>query len=130
MLCQMSKYFGKCFWLRCPSFLLSKFATQLKLIQSVVWVGILGICITSSTFRDLLSGFWVSGTHFQGPGCQGPGSQSPRVSGRRVSGLRLWALRCQGLKSQGLRSRVSGPYSGIDVIFDKKLSTCEKIRKL
>ena len=65
----MSKYFGKCFgpstpapessfWLRCPSFLLSKFSSQLKLIQSVVRVRILGICFTSSNLRVLLSGFW------------------------------------------------------------------------
>ena len=38
MFCQMLKYFGKIFRLRCPSFLLSKFASQLKLIQSVVRV--------------------------------------------------------------------------------------------
>ena len=46
----MSKYFGKCFgpsnralkfWtqMRCRSFLLLKFASQLKLIQSMVRVG-------------------------------------------------------------------------------------------
>ena len=91
----MPKYSGPStrapsFRLRCPSFLLSKFASQLKLIQSVVLVGILGICVTSSLLRVLLSGFWVSsrksqvpGTQFHGPGCQGPMSQapSPRVLG-------------------------------------------------
>ena len=32
------------------------------LIQSVVWVGKLGICVTSSILMVLLSGFWVSGS--------------------------------------------------------------------
>ena len=98
MLCQMSKYFGKCFgsstrvpgsgfWLRCPSFLLSKFASQLKLIQSVVRVGILGICVTISMLRVLFSGFWVS----EFPESWESGSHVPesRVSGSRVSGLRV-----------------------------------------
>ena len=39
------------FRLRYPSFLLSKFASQLKL-QSMVRVGILGICVTSSILRQ------------------------------------------------------------------------------
>ena len=107
MLCQMSKYFGKCFgsstrvpgsgfWLRCPSFLLSKFASQLKLIQSVVRVGILGICVTISMLRVLFSGFWVSELQFPSPRDSFPeswesGSHVPesRVSGSRVSGLRI-----------------------------------------
>ena len=85
------------FWLRCASFLLSKFASQLKLIHSEVRVGLLGICVTSSVLTVLLSGFWVSGLQFQslrdpfpgswvseshlpefqfqGPGYQGHGSQ-------------------------------------------------------
>ena len=105
------------FWLRCPSFLLSKFASQLKLNQSVVRVEILGIYVTSSVFRVLLSGFWVSGWQFpspsdpfpgscvsgslfQGPISQNPGSQGlrsqdsgskrPEVSGSQVQGLRSW----------------------------------------
>ena len=98
----MSKYFGKCFgpstrapkssfWLRCPSFLLSKFASQLKLIQSVVRVGIRGICVTSSMLRVLFSGFWVSELQFPSP--RDPFSRvlgvrvpSPRVPDPRVSG--------------------------------------------
>ena len=123
MLCQMSKYVGKCFgpstpapkssfWLRCPSFILSKFASQLKLIQSVVRVKILGICVTSLIMRVLLSGFWVSESQFPSPRDLFPdswvsGSQSPRVPGSRVHGLRDSASWVSG--SQGLR--VPGPGS-------------------
>ena len=110
----MSKNFGKylihlllSFRLRCPSFLLSKFASQLKLIQSVLWVGILGICVINSILRVLLSGFWVSGSQFPSPrdtvswslvsgsqfqgqvsGSQALKSQGPWVLGLRVPGLR------------------------------------------
>ena len=81
------------FGIRCLSFLLSKFASQFKLIQSVVRVGILWICVTSSILRVLISGFWVSGSQvqrFRDPvlaswvsrfrisGSQSPGSQGPR----------------------------------------------------
>ena len=103
----MSKYFGKCcspstaapessFLLRCPSFLLSKFASQLKLIQSVVRVRILGICITSSILwvllsewqfpspRNLFPGSHVPEPQFEHPGCQGPVSQGSRVPGSQL----------------------------------------------
>ena len=90
------------FRFRCPSFLLSKFASQ-KLIQSAVRVGILGICFTSSILRELLSGFWVSrsqalrprdlvpvslvtGSDVPGSQFQSPGCHDPRVPGSRVSG--------------------------------------------
>ena len=125
MLCQMSKYFGKCFgsstpapkssfWLRCPSFILSKFASQLKLIQSVVRVKILGICVTSLIMRVLLSGFWVSESQFPSPRDLFPdswvsGSQSPRVPGSRVHGLRdsaSWVSGPQGLRVPGPGSLV------------------------
>ena len=122
MLCQMSKYFGKCFgpstpapkssfWLRCPSFLLSKFASQLKLIQSVVWVKILGICVTSSIIRVLLSGFWVSKSQFLSPrdlfsGSWVLGSQSPRVLGSRDLESRVSGS--QGSGPKGSESVVSG----------------------
>ena len=100
------------FWLRCPSVLLSKFAIQLKLIPSVVWVGILRICITSSTFRVLQSGFWVLGLkfpslrdlfqfQFQGPGCQGPRIPGPRVTDLRILGLRVLGSRISGLRVPG-----------------------------
>ena len=108
VLCQMSKYFGKCFGpstrapkflTQIPSFLLLKFASQLKLIQSVVRVGILVICVTSQVFRILLSGFWVSGSQFPSPTDPFPGfwvsdspvawSKSPRVSDPRVPDLRV-----------------------------------------
>ena len=76
---------------------------------------ILGICVTSSVLRVLLSGFWVSGLQvssskdqvleslvsgpksegqdlvYQGPGSQDPGSRV-RVSGPRVLGLRVPGL--------------------------------------
>ena len=143
----MSKYFGKCFgpstpvtessfWLRCPSFSLSKFTSQLKSIQSVVLVGILGICVTSWILRILglrvtisksqrpisrvlgvrvscprvpVSGARVSGSRVpgsHGPSFQGAGSQSLRVLGRKVAGLRFPSLMVPGLRL--LRSQVSG----------------------
>ena len=143
----MSIYFGKCFgpstpapepsfWLRCPTFLLSKFTSQLKLIQSVVRVRILGICVTSSVFRVLHSGFWVSkyqfsiprdlfpgslvsGFHvpesqFESLGCQGPVFQGPRVPGSHLQESQDPDSRVsgsQGLGVPGLRvlgSRISG----------------------
>ena len=107
------------FQLRCPNFLLSKFAKQLKLIQSVMQVGVVGVYVTSSILRVLLSEFWVSGSQipssrdpvpgswvsgshvpgsqFQSPGCQDPMSQSHRFPGPGS----------QGPTSQGLR--ISGP---------------------
>ena len=111
----MLENFGKCFGpstrdltfrLRRPSFLLSKFASQLMLIQSVVRVGILGICVTRSVLKVLFSAFWVSESQVPsprnpvlgGPTCQGLVSQGPRV---RVLGLRFPGLRVPG-------SRVSG----------------------
>ena len=62
--------------LRCLIFSLLKFASQLKLIQSLLQVGILGICITSLILRVLLWEFGV-------PGLQSTGHQSP---GSRISG--------------------------------------------
>ena len=124
----MSKYFGNSFgpstraprssfWIRCPSFLLSKFTSKLKLIQSVVQVRILGICVKSSILRALLSGFWISELQFQCPRELFPGSwvspsQSPNVSGSRVSGLSVPESRGSGSwgpRSQSPRSLVSGP---------------------
>ena len=124
---QMSKYFGKSFgpstraprssfWIRCPSFLLSKFTSQLKLIQSVVQVRILGICVKSSILRALLSGFWISELQFQCPRDLFPGSwvsasQSPNVSGLSVPesrGSGSW-----GPRPQGPRSLVSDPDIGL-----------------
>ena len=135
------KNFGKCFGpstrhlsfrLRCPIFLLSKFVSQLKLIQSVVRVGILGICVTSSILKVLLSGFWtsgsqipsprdpvpgswVSGSQFQGPGCQGLVSQGPRAPGPRFPGPGSQRPRVSSLSVLGSQaprvsgSRASGP---------------------
>ena len=102
----MPKYSGPStrvpsFRLRCPSFLLSKFASQLKLIQSVVLVGILGICVTSSLLSVLLSGFWVSGSQVASPRDPVPWSW---VSGSHVPGSHV-----PGSQSQGPGSRVSGP---------------------
>ena len=130
MSCQMSKYFGKCFgpsirapkssfWLRCPSFLLSKFASQLKLfnlwygseyLESASQVQFSGSCSQNSGSQT--RNFQVSVTYFQVPGCQSlrvPGSRIPEswVSGSQVSGS--WGPRSQVSGSQGPRSRVSGP---------------------
>ena len=91
------------FGLRCPSFLLSKFASQLKLIQSVVRVGILGICVTSSILTVLLSGFWVSGS-------QVPSFRDP-VPGSWVSGSQISRshFHCPGIPGSRVpESQVSG----------------------
>ena len=106
----MSKNFGKCFGpstrdlsfrLRCPSFLLSKFASQLKLIQPVVRVGMLGICVTvkfsGSCSQDSRSQCRMShgpssgviGVRVPVPGSQSPCLRVPRVPSPRVSSLRV-----------------------------------------
>ena len=74
------------FGFRFPSFLLSKFGSQLKLIQSVVWVEILGICVTSSILKLLLSRSQVPSPRNTIPGSRSSGSQSPRILRLRVSG--------------------------------------------
>ena len=96
----MSKNFAKCFdpstqdlsfRLRCPSFLLSKFVSQLNLIQSVI-------------SRPQGRKSQVSGIQFRGSGCQGPSS---RILGVRVSCLRVlelqvpdsWVSGSKGLES-------------------------------
>ena len=108
------------FRLRCPSFLLSKICFTIK-VNSICG-GILGICVTSSILRVLLSGFWVSwsqvpsprdsvqgsGSQFQGPGCQGPVCQGPVSPGSQS--LRVPDPRVLGPGSQSSGSRVSGPY--------------------
>ena len=137
----MSKYFGKCFgpsapapkssfWLRCPRFLLSKFASQLKLIQSVVRIRLLGTCVISSILRVLLSGFWVSESQFPSPrdlfpGSWVSGSQCPRVSGSRVLGLRVPSLRVLGSLVSGLR--VPRPGSQVLILDYARKSFCESI---
>ena len=99
--------------LRCASFIWSKFTWQLKLIQSIknsmVVVGIVGICATSSVLRFLLSGFWVSG--LQVPVPKNPVPRS-RVAGSHVPGSQFQGPGCQGSRVPGVRasgSRVSGP---------------------
>ena len=64
VLCQISKDFGKCFGPCTPKFstqmlylFIIKICFTVKVIQSVVRVGILEICVTSSTLRVLLSRF-------------------------------------------------------------------------
>ena len=138
MLCQMSKYLVNVFVhllehlsfsLRCPNFLLSKFATQLKLIQSVVW---LGIQVTASQVQ--LSGscsqysgsqgcnFQVAGTHFQGPGCQNPVSQGPRVKGlgSQVLGSQVLIFLDYAYKSRSV----------IILTIDNKLSFDNHVKKI
>ena len=76
------------FRFRCSSFLLSKFASHLKLIQSVVRVRILRICVTSLSLRVLLSGFWVSQSQVPSPNVPVPGSYAlgPQLSGSIFQG--------------------------------------------
>ena len=108
------------FWHRCHSFLLSKFASQLKLIQSVVRVGILQcsgsysqdsgsqgrnsqVLATHSRVQGVrvpVPWSWVSGSRV--PESQVSGSQGPRSQVSQDPGS-------QGPKVSGPRSRVSGP---------------------
>ena len=124
------------FGLRWLSFLLLKFPSQLKLIQSVVRVGILGICVTSSIFRVLLSGFWASGSQVPSlrdpvpesrvSGCRAPGSQSPgpgsQCPGSQVSWFQGPGLQCPKVpwsrlsKSQVSGLRVLGPGSQVLIL--------------
>ena len=108
--------------IRYPSCLLSKFTSQLKLIQSVVRVEILGICVTSSMLmvlhsgfrisesqfqspRDAFAGFWVSGPHVPEFQFQGPGSHGSRILDLRVS--RSQGHRFQGCKASGSQTWIS-----------------------
>ena len=95
------------FRLRCSSFLLSKFASQLKLIQSVVQTWIRGICVTSSFLSVLLSGFLVSGLQVPSPRHPVPGSfvSGCHVLGSRVSGSQSLRPRVPSLRVQGPRSQ-------------------------
>ena len=98
------KYFGPSTWdlkfqFRCPSFLLSKFASQLKLIQSAgrdtrnlyhklnsqgPILRILGLIVKSSKSPGPSSRLWVPRSRVSGS--QGLDSQGPRVLGLMVSG--------------------------------------------
>ena len=78
----------------CPSFLLSKFASEIKLIQSVV-----GVSCQPQGSRIPLPGFRVSGSHV--PGSQIPGARAPVPESR-------------GPKSEGVR--VSDPGSQVLIL--------------
>ena len=115
-----AKIFCKCFGtstrdlsfrLRYPNFLLSKFASQSKLIKSVVRIGILGICVTNSqgpAFRIL--GFRVTSPKSQGPSSEVLGVRVP-IPGCWVSGSVSQDTRVSGSRVPG--SRVSGPKSWV-----------------
>ena len=87
----------------CPNFLLSKFASQIKLIQSVVGV-------RCQTYGDRVPGPRFQGPTFQGCKSQVLGSQFqvPRVPGPRVSGLGSRVPRSQVLGSRVPESQVLG----------------------
>ena len=89
--------------LKCLSSLLSKFASHLKLIQSVVRVGILG-SVTNSILQVLFSGLWVSGSQVPSSKFQGPSSRvpCPRVAGLRVSRSQVQGFRVLDPGSQVL----------------------------
>ena len=124
------------FQLICPSFLLSKFASQLKIIKSVMRFWILGIYVSSSVLmvlglrfqvsesqvsspRDPVPGSRVSllcvpGSSVPGLRAQIPGFRTPwsRVSWSRVPGFRVSGSQdsgSQGLVSESPWSRVSAP---------------------
>ena len=98
------------FRLRCPSFLLSKCTSQLKLISSVMQVRMLGICVTSSILRVLLSGYWFSGS--QVPSSRDPFSGSwvsrshSQGSSSRILSVRVPCPRFPGLTAPGPGSQV------------------------
>ena len=79
------------FWHTCRSFLLSKFASQIKLIQSLVG------SVTSNR---------VLGSHLQGFGCQRLVSQGPRVPGPGYRGPRSLDPRSVGLRVPAPGSQV------------------------
>ena len=126
----MSKYFGKCFgpstpapkssfWLRCPSFLLSKFASQLNLIQFVYGSGYLEseskVQFSGSCSQDSESqgrNFQGPGTYFQVLGCQGPRVPGSRVPESRVSGSWFKGLRVRGPGSHVLTLDYAFPVPG------------------
>ena len=83
------------FWQICPSFLLSKFASQIKLMQSLV-----GISCKSQGLRVPCPR--VPCPRVASPKAQGPKISSLRVSGLRVPGLRVTRLRVSGPGSQVL----------------------------
>ena len=115
------------FWLRCPSFLLSKSASRLKLIQSVVQVGILGMC-HKFNFQGLaprILGLRVASPKFQEPISRVLGVRVPclivlvlgsLVSGSCVpeswvSGSRVSSGSCsQDSGSQARKSQVPGSW--------------------
>ena len=106
MLCEISKYFGKCFgqstpapkssfWLICPCLLLLKFTLQLKLVQFNLWYGsgylesASQVQFSGSSSQDSGSqrlNFQVPGTYFQVSVCQGPGVLGSPFPESRISG--------------------------------------------
>ena len=87
----------------CPSVLLSKFASQIKLMQSPV-----GVSCQSQGPRVQLPGSQVPRPRVPVPESQGPRIPGPRISGLRVPGLRVLRLRVQGPKSHVSGSQVLG----------------------
>ena len=85
--------------------LLSKFASQLKLTQYVVRVGIIGKSVISSILRVLLSGFRVSRLQFRSPSSR---VLDVKVSCPRVPVQRSWVSGSQGSRSHGLKVLVPG----------------------
>ena len=97
------------FWQTCPSFLSSKFASQIKLIQSVVGDQLLVSGSQGPICRVL--GVRISCPIVASPKFQLSRAPSPRVHGPRVPGsqdLGSWVpgLGSQGRGSQGLNSQV------------------------
>ena len=99
------------FRLRCPSFLLSKCTSQLKLISSVMQVRMLEESVSQVQFSEYCSQdtgsqdrkFQVPGTRFQDPGCHGPMSQG---SSSRILSVRVPCPRFPGLTAPGPGSQV------------------------
>ena len=121
MLCQMSKYFGKCFG---PSTRAPKFLTQMPelfiikiwftikvnlwcgsgYLESVSQVQFSGSCSQGSGSQS--SNFQVLRTYFQGPGCQSPVLQGPRASVSRLPESRVSGSQVSGLRVPGPASQV------------------------
>ena len=93
-----------CFRHTCPGFLLSKFASQIKLIQSVDW--------------GLVASVKVPGFEFHGLGCQGPMSQcrKSQVIRSQFQGPKFYGLESRVLGSWVPGSRVLAPRSSVLVV--------------
>ena len=114
MLCQMSKYFGKCFG---PSTRAPKFLTQMpELFIIKIWFTIKVNLWCGSGYLESVSQVQFSGSCSQDCGSQGRNFQVPEthIQGPGCQGSKILCLRVPGLRSQG--PRVPGPSSQVLIL--------------